>query len=148
MSILIQKKRKRKNETEKDDIIDQKNAKIRKLEKELKSVKKQNASLLAGDLPKKVKKKAAVDLLSATNKYTPVVIDQMLKPLKTEGVGKGPYRGPRCNNWGYDEYASSFKFRMDANNKAFNTARKLLHVPVVPIKTQDKKFWWMHIDPP
>ena len=118
------------------------------MEKELKSVKKQNASLLAGDLPKKVKKKAAVDLLSATNKYTPVVINQMLKPLKTEGVGKGPYRGPRCNNWGYDEYASSFKFRMDANNKAFNTARKLLHVPVVPIKTQDKKFQWMHIDPP
>ena len=111
-------------------------------------MQKQNDSLLAGNLPKKVKKKAAVDLLSATNKYTPVVINQMLKPLKTEGVGKGPYRGPRCNNWGYDEYASSFKFRQDANNKAFNTARHLLHVPVVPIKTQDKKFQWMHIDPP
>ena len=103
---------------------------------------------MAGKLPCTVKKRVATEMLTATEKYSPATIDQMLKPKKTEGVGKGPYRGPRCNNWGYEDFAAGFKFRRAACNKAFQMTRKVLNFPLVSISTQDKRFWWMHIDPP
>ena len=148
MLILIQKNRKRKNETEKDEIIDHQKAKIRKLKRQLQLVKNQNASLMDGKLPKTVKKKVAKELLIATEKYSKATVTQMLKPIKTKGVGKGPYRGPRCNSWDDDDYGNGFKFKRVANKKVYQYARKVLHVPLVGPSGLDKKYWWMHINPP
>ena len=109
-----------------------------------------NDSLLSGDLPNKLKKKIATEVLTATEKYSPATISQFLKPKKSEsqGVGKGPYKGPRCHSWAYDDWATGFKYRLVASTKAYNTTRRVLHFPLPGISSMDKKFWWMHIDPP
>ena len=129
-------------------MLEKQQAEIKKLKKQLTLVKNQNSSLMAGKLPCTVKKRVATEMLTATEKYSPATIDQMLKPKKTEGVGKGPYRGPRCKNWGYEDFASGFQYRLAACNKAFNMTRNFLNFPMVSISAQDKRFWWMHIDPP
>ena len=102
----------------------------------------------AKSLPKTVQKRAATEILMSTDKFSPAEVGQMFKPKKTEGVGKGPYRGPRCNTYDYEDFARGFKFRVKANNKAYNHARKILNVTLPGISTMDKKFVWMHIEPP
>ena len=105
---------------------------------------------MSGNLPNNLKQKIATEVLTATEKYSPATISQFLKPKKSEsqGVGKGPYRGPRCNNWAYDDWATGFKYRLVASTKAYNTTRRVLHFPLPGISSMDKKYWWMHIDPP
>ena len=55
---------------------------IRKLEKQLQAANNKNDSLLSGDLPNKLKKKIATEVLTATEKYSPATISQFLKLTK------------------------------------------------------------------
>ena len=107
----------------------------------------------AKSLPKTVQKRAATEILMSTDKFSPAEVGQMFKPKKTEGIGKGPYRGPRCNTYDYEDFARGFKFRVKANNKAYNHVRKILNVTLPGISTMDKRelikemggFGWVQI---
>ena len=77
---------------------------------------------MSGNLPMTVKKKAATEVLKISAKYSDAQISQMIKPKKTEsdGIGKGPYRGPRCSNWGYSDWAKGLKQKMHSRKGGFN----------------------------
>ena len=110
--------------------LQEKDAEIRKLRKQNQLLKNKNTSLMSGNLPMTVKKKAATEVLQKSAKYSDAQISQMIKPKKTDGIGKGPYRGPRCNNWGYSDWAKGLKQKMHSR-KAYQEARKngLFHLP-------------------
>ena len=50
------------------------------------------------------------------------------------GLEDAPY------TYDYEDFARGFKFRVKANNKAYNHARKILNVTLPGISTMDKKF--------
>ena len=100
--------------------LEDKDAEIKKLRKQNQLLKNKNTSLMSGNLPMTVKKKAATEVLQKSAKYSDAQISQMIKPKKTDGIGKGPYRGPRCNNWGYSDWAKGLKQKMHSRKAVQN----------------------------
>jgi len=94
---------------------------------------------MSGNLPQTVQNRTTTEVLKKTGKYTDAQISQMIKPPKTEGKGKGPYRGPRCNKWGYLDYARALRQRL-TSRKAYQDARKKLNLPLPGISTLNKIF--------
>lgn len=111
---------------------------IRKLRKQNQLLRNQNNSLRKGNLPLAVKKRAANDLLKG--KFTPTKIEQLLKPIKTKGVGKGPYRGPRCNKWKLADLGEGMLIKHKSGPTAYNQIRKQHNFPLPGISTLNKSF--------
>ena len=116
----------------------EKDALILKQKRQIQLLKNQNNSLRSGKLPLAVKKRAAADLLKG--KFTPTRIEQLLKPKKTKGIGKGKYRGPRFSNPCYADWRDAMIFRQRVGRKGYEEARKNQHLPFPGNSTLNARF--------
>ena len=116
----------------------EKDALILKLKRQNQLLRNQNNSLRSGKLPLAVKKRAATDLLKG--KFTPTRIEQLLKPKKNKGIGKGKYRGPRFSNPCYADWRDAMIFRQRVGRKGYEEARKNQHLPFPGNSTLNARF--------
>ena len=93
---------------------------IKKLKRQVKFLKNQNASLRSGKLPEAVKNRVVTEKLKG--KFTPAQISQIIKPQK------------RCTKWTDEDYNLGYKFRF-MPRKQYNSLRKKHNFPLPGIST-------------